>query len=192
VQHATYQAPQKAPNQGRWVFQPPQQQGASHPPAPQQNGPRPNAPPSLRPSSTNHCFNCGDPNHFARKCPQGQDSEQNKENKDKVQTNQVRHGRINFTTLTDLPEGAPVMTGTFSIHRKPVVILFDSGASHSFISPKFGARMGFEFSHTRGSYMISTPGGKIALNQMIQLVPIKLGSIIIKTDLILWVAPACG
>ena len=34
VQHATYQAPQKAPNQGRWVFRPPQQQGTSHPPAP--------------------------------------------------------------------------------------------------------------------------------------------------------------
>ena len=33
--------------------------------------------------------------------------------------------------------------------------------------------------------MISTPGGKIASNQMIRLVPIKLGSIIIKTDLIL-------
>ena len=34
VQHATHQAPQKAPNQGRWVFRPPQQQGTSHPPAP--------------------------------------------------------------------------------------------------------------------------------------------------------------
>ena len=66
VQHATYQAPQKAPNQGRWVFRPPQQQGASRSLAPQQNGSWPNAPPSLRPSSTNRCFNCGDPNHFAR------------------------------------------------------------------------------------------------------------------------------
>ena len=77
------------------------------------------------------------------------------------------------------------MTGTFSIHHKPAVILFDSGASHSFISPKFGAHMGFDFSHTKGSYMISTPGGKIASNQIIRLVPIKLGSIIIKTDFIL-------
>ena len=32
---------------------------------------------------------------------------------------------------------------------------------------------------------MSTPGGKIASNQIIRLVPIKLGSIIIKTDLIL-------
>ena len=102
-----------------------------------------------------------------------------------MQTDQVRHGRINFTTLTDLPEGAPVMMGTFSIQHKPAVILFDSGASHSFISPKFGARIGFDFSHTKGSYMISTPAGKIASNQIIRLVPIKMGSIIIKTNHIL-------
>jgi hypothetical protein len=29
---------------------------------------------------------------------------------------QVRQGRVNFTTLSELPEGAPVMTGTFTLH----------------------------------------------------------------------------
>ena len=77
------------------------------------------------------------------------------------------------------------MSGTFSIHNKPAVILFDSSASHSFISPKFGAKVGLNFCHTKGSYMISTPGGKIASNQIIRLVPIKLGSIVVNTDLIL-------
>ena len=47
VQNVTPIAPQKAPRQGRWVFRPPRQQGASHPPAPQQNGLGLNAPPSL-------------------------------------------------------------------------------------------------------------------------------------------------
>ena len=53
------------------------------------------------------------------------------------------------------------MTGTFSIHNKPAVILFDSGASHSFIGAKFGAKVGLDFLHTKGSYMISTPGVKL-------------------------------
>ena len=82
---------------------------------------------------------------------------------------QVRQGRVNFTTLAELPEGAPVMSGIFSIHNKPVVILFDSGATHSFISAKFGARLGLDFFHTKRSYMIATPGGKIASNQIIRL-----------------------
>ena len=139
VQHATHQAPQKAPHQGRWVFKPPPQQGVSHPPVPQQTIPRLTAQQPARPISTNRCFNCRDPNHFIRECPQarqrnqGQGSRQNRKNKGKVQNVLVRQGRINFTTLTDLLEGAPVMTGIFSIHHKPAVILFYSWASHGIL-----------------------------------------------------------
>jgi hypothetical protein len=98
---------------------------------------------------------------------------------------QVRQGRINFTTLAELPDGASVMSGTFSIHHKPVVTLFDSGATHSFISNNCGTRIGLDPCFTQGSYMISTPGGNITSNQMIKSVPIQLGSKEIKTDLVL-------
>jgi hypothetical protein len=98
---------------------------------------------------------------------------------------QVRQGRINFTTLTELPDGAPVMSGTFSIHHKPVVTLVDSGATHSFISNNCGTRIGLDSCFTQGSYMISTPGGNITSNQVSRYVPIQLGSKEIKTDLVL-------
>jgi hypothetical protein len=98
---------------------------------------------------------------------------------------QVRQGRINFTTLAELLDGAPVMSGRFSIHHKPVVTLFDSGATHSFISNNCGTRIGLDLCPTQGSYMISTPGGKITSNQMVRSVPIQLGSKVIKTDLVL-------
>jgi hypothetical protein len=51
----------------------------------------------------------------------------------------VRQGKLNFTTMADIPEGAPVMTGIFSVLNYPVIIVFDSGASHSFISAKFSS-----------------------------------------------------
>jgi hypothetical protein len=91
---------------------------------------------------------------------------------------------VNFTTLSELPEGAPIMTGTFTIHHQPAVILFDFGATHSFMSSKFGTKVGLDFYHTKGTYMIATPGGKIASNQICRGVPIQLGSNLIKTDLI--------
>jgi hypothetical protein len=47
---------------------------------------------------------------------------------------QVKQGRLNFTTMVGIREGAAVMTGTFSIHGKLVKILFDSGATHSFMN----------------------------------------------------------
>jgi hypothetical protein len=81
---------------------------------------------------------------------------------------------VNFTTLSELPEGAPIMMGTFTIHHQSAVILFDSGATH--ISPTFGTKVGLDFYHTKGTYMIATPSGKIASNQICRDVPIQMGS----------------
>jgi hypothetical protein len=77
------------------------------------------------------------------------------------------------------------MTGTFSIFNQSALILFDSGALHSFISQMFSVKCQLSFYHTQGSFMIATPGGKIATNQLNQNVPIQLGRKIIKTTLLL-------
>jgi hypothetical protein len=78
------------------------------------------------------------------------------------------------------------MTGIFSVLNYPVVILFDSGASHSFISTKFSSKCQLPFHHTNGGIMIATPGGRVATYQLNRHVPIKLGSLIFKTTLLSW------
>jgi hypothetical protein len=108
---------------------------------------------------------------------------QNRGRKQKVQ---VRQGKFNFTTLEELHEGAPIMTGTFLVFNQPTLILFDSSASHSFISLKFSIKSQLSFYHTQGSFMIATPGGKIATNQLNRNVPISLGSKIFKNTLLFW------
>jgi predicted aspartyl protease len=77
------------------------------------------------------------------------------------------------------------MTGTFSINHQPVIILFDPGATYSFISPKCGTKVGLDLYPTRGAYMIATSGGKISSNQIYRKVPIQMGSNLIKIDLLL-------
>jgi hypothetical protein len=77
------------------------------------------------------------------------------------------------------------MTDIFSILNYPAVILFDSGASHSFISAKFSAKCQLPFHHTNGGIMIATPGGRVATYQLNRQVPIKLGSIIFRTTLLI-------
>jgi hypothetical protein len=97
----------------------------------------------------------------------------------------VRQGRLNFTMLADIPEGAPIMIGIFSILIFPVVILFYSGGSHSFISAKFSTKCQLPFHHTNGGITISTPGGRVATYQINRHVPIRLGSFIFKTTLLI-------
>jgi hypothetical protein len=58
------------------------------------------------------------------------------QDKGRRQKIQVKQGKLNFTTLEEVPEGAPIMTDIFSVYNQPALILFDSGASHSFISER--------------------------------------------------------
>jgi hypothetical protein len=77
------------------------------------------------------------------------------------------------------------MKGTFSINHHPVIVLFDTGATHSFVSAKFGTKIGFDLYPVSGVYMITTPGGKISSNQVCRSVPIQMGKNLMRADLLL-------
>jgi hypothetical protein len=91
---------------------------------------------------------------------------------------------VNLTTLSELPEGTSIMTGTFSINHHSVIVLFDTGATHSFISMDCGTKVGLDIYSIKEAYKIITPGGKILSNQICRMVPIQLGSHLIKIDLL--------
>jgi hypothetical protein len=46
-------------------------------------------------------------------------------------------GRVHFTRADMIPTGEPVMMGLFLVAKQKAVILFDSGASHTFINRSF-------------------------------------------------------
>jgi hypothetical protein len=135
-----------------------------------QQAPKPNAPP--RNVGDRRCFNRGQLGHYISDCPKPRQIKPNPQNQGagnkpatpaKKPMVQVRQGKLNFTTMSDILEGASVLTGTFSINDTPVKILFDSGATHSFISEKRLGKMGLKGSHTTSAYKIITPGGKTPL-----------------------------
>src|SRR6266540_3502650 len=75
-------------------------------------------------------------------------------------------GRVNFMEISEVPAGAPVMAGTFTINGQPAVILFDSGASYSFVSALCVYRLNLECEFTEHEYFIQSPGGQLSAHTM--------------------------
>ena len=49
----------------------------------------------------------------------------------------MRQGHVHYTTIEEIPVGQVVTMGTFLVNQHPTVGLFDSGASHSFMTQTF-------------------------------------------------------
>ena len=88
--------------------------------------------------------------------------------------------------ITENPTGAAVMAGMFLANGYPAVILFDSGASHTFISTACVVRNNLEFDHTEDEYHVKSPGGRIVTNQLVRDIALDLdGHIYLASTLVL-------
>jgi hypothetical protein len=177
--------PSQQSSTGRWTMKPSQSKpvGNFQFRNAQQQAPKPNAPP--RNVGDRRCFNCGQLGHYISDCPKPRQMKPNPQNQGagnnpatqaKNPMVQVCQGKLNFTTMSDIPEGASVLTGTFSINDTPVNILFDSGATHSFISENLLGKLGLKGMQTKSAYKITTPGGNISSHLVTFGVPLRLGS----------------
>jgi hypothetical protein len=126
------------------------------------------------PSSSTGCFNCGKSGHFIKDCPylkqnkfnNQQNSGSSNQGKGNMANNSAgknvkKTGRIYYTKVANTPEGDPVMMGTFLVADHPAGILFDSGASHTFISKKFMEKHYIPCTESREGFIIHSPGGQI-------------------------------
>jgi hypothetical protein len=95
------------------------------------------APPTAGAAFGHMCFNCGCSGCFAQECTAPKKSTMQGHvthplcGLQKVAI--VKTGRVNYTTMEDIPEGEQALMGTFSLNGHPTTVLFDSGASHDFI-----------------------------------------------------------
>jgi hypothetical protein len=68
-------------------------------------------------------------------------------------------GRANYTTMEEMPTREEVLTGTFFLHDHHIIILFDSRASHDFMSSMCAKKAKLSLVAMEMPYMNSTPRG---------------------------------
>jgi hypothetical protein len=70
-----------------------------------------------------------------------------------------RTGRANYTNVDEIPTGEEVLAGTFFLNERHIIILFDFGASHDFMSITYAKKAKLSLAASGAPYVISTPGG---------------------------------
>jgi len=124
------------------------------------------------------CFNCKQVVNWARDCPYPK-----RTSATRVTT---RPGRVHYTTIEEIPAGEVVMAGMFLVNQHPVVVLFDSGASYSFISQAFPSKHGKHVADIdKGKFCISAAGNQISTNQLVMNVHIAIEGRNYSTDLVI-------
>ena len=69
-------------------------------------------------------------------------------------------GYVHYTTMEEIPTGEVVTAGMFLVNKHPAIILFDSGASHSFMSQTFASK------HDQKIIEVDNGGYSISLAQL--------------------------
>jgi hypothetical protein len=82
-------------------------------------------------------------------------------------------------------EGEEVLAGTFFLNKHPIIILFDSGASHDFMSSTCAKKAKLSLVASGAPYVISTPGGRVDADGIVPKVPLELSGRIFSTNLII-------
>jgi hypothetical protein len=73
---------------------------------------------------------------------------------------------------------------TFFLNEHPIIILFDSRASHDFVSSACAKRAKLTLVSSGTPYVISTPGGRVGTDRIAQKVTLELSGRVFSTSLI--------
>jgi hypothetical protein len=84
------------------------------------------------------------------------------------------NGRVNHMTSKEAQQASDAVLGMFLASSHPATILFDSGASHSFISSSFVAKHSLPIATMKHTMLVTSPGGEMRTKHICPAVSITI------------------
>jgi hypothetical protein len=129
--------------------------------------------------------------HFAQECCQPKQGNSPRALSPVINQQQGHHkghmprtGRVNYTTTEEIPTGEEVLAGTFLLNERPIIVLFNFGASYDFTSSTCAKEAILSMVTTEAPYVINTPGGRVGANWIVRKTPLELVGRVFSTGLI--------
>jgi hypothetical protein len=134
------------------------------------------------------CFACGEKGHFGNQCPSqcngppqiamSTPAPTHGANSVPVAARQnYVHGKVNHVAVEEAQEAPDVVIGMFFINDTFVVVIFDSRASHSFISAAYVEKHNLPVALLRCQMIVSSLGGDMPARQLCPKVNLKIGGV---------------
>jgi hypothetical protein len=127
-----------------------------------QHGPHPTAPtsqnaPAQGSRNGRPCFKCGLTGHLAWQCPTRQAVPRAIIQNKPQGWQSFTYGKVNHMTGGEAQQAQGVVLGMFLTSSHPAIVLFDSGASHSFIASSFVAKHNLPVANMKHTMLVSSP-----------------------------------
>jgi hypothetical protein len=128
---------------------------------------------------------CGLIGHFSWQCPT-RSIAPGAGNQAKPQgQHNLMYGRVNHMTDDEAQQAQDIVPGMFLTSLHPATILFDSGASHSFISSSFIVQHSLTIATLKHTMLVSSPRDEIRTKHICPAVSITVRGVDFPSNLIL-------
>jgi hypothetical protein len=142
------------------------------------------------------CFSCGQSGHYANRCPKkstihmpapGTNQNINRSANHNASTparqNQA-HARVNHVVVEDAHAALDVFIGTILINNNDAIVLFDSGACHSFVAANFVQKHNLPLAMLKNQMIVSSSGGDMHARHVCSKVSIHIREVELLANLI--------
>jgi hypothetical protein len=120
------------------------------------------------------CFKCGMSGHLTRHCPTKPSATRTGSQLRPQGQQNYTYGKVNHVSTEEAQQAQDVVLGMFLASSHSTTVLFNSGASHSFISSSFVVRHQLPITIMKQIMLVSSPRGEMQTKHICPAISITI------------------